>query len=124
MIEGGRAISFLKGDFTGNRTTDLLQLFVNQSGGNLGLTVYQWQNSSSGYTKVFSQEDMGGGVSVFGWLAGDIDADGRDEIVQAWANGGQLGIAVYGWANNSASQICNNGAAGGGPVALTWLLDV
>jgi hypothetical protein len=38
----------------------------------------------------------GDGPGAVAWLVGDINGDGKDEVIQPWANGSTLGMIVYG----------------------------
>src|SRR5258707_14075536 len=48
-----------------------------------------------GYRAMFGSSDMGEGSGAVAWLTGDVNGDGKAEIVQLWDNGGTLCMIVY-----------------------------
>jgi hypothetical protein len=51
----------------------------------LGLLVYG-SDGSGGYRTLFGTQDMGQGSGALAWLTGDVNGDGRAEIIQPWNN--------------------------------------
>src|SRR5690349_4088927 len=70
----------------------------------------------------FASGNMGQGSGAVGWLIGDVDGDGKAEIVQPWINGGALGMIVYGWSGTSLSTQWSTGNMGQGSGAIRWLI--
>jgi hypothetical protein len=92
--QGSGALSWLVGDVDGDGQDEIIQLWDN--GGRLGMIVYKWIGGAMETTGTPSS-DVGEGSGALSWLAGDVDNDGQDEIIQPWDNGGQLGMIVYKW---------------------------
>ena len=85
------ALTWLTGTVNaGDLLTDLIQLSNNA--GQLRITVYRL--TGTGYT-LDSITDTGRNPAALAWLTGDVDHDGRTDIIQPFDNAGRLGIAVY-----------------------------
>jgi len=115
--QGSGALAWLTGDVNGDGRTDLIQPFDN--GGRLGLLVYT--SNGSGYAATFGSGDMGQGSGALAWLTGDVNGDGRTDLIQPFNNGGRLGLLVY--TSNGSGYAATFGTAdiGQGSGALTWL---
>jgi C1A family cysteine protease len=85
----------------------------------LAMIVYGWVGS--GYTTIFSSGDMGQGAGAIAWLTGDVNGDGKTEIVQLWNNNGKLAMIVYGWVGSGYTTIFSSGDMGQGAGAIAWL---
>lgn len=114
---GAGALAWLTGDVNGDGRTDVIQPWSN--GGRLGMITYL--SDGAGYSYTWGTSDMGQGASALAWLTGDVNGDGRTDIIQPWDNGGRLGIVThlsngYGYYNNWAT-----GDMGQGSGALAWL---
>ena len=48
-------------------------------------------SDGNGYRYSWGQSDMGQGSKALSWLTGDVNNDGRTDIIQLWANGTKLG---------------------------------
>jgi FG-GAP-like repeat len=65
--------------------------------------------------------DLGTGAGAVGWLSGDMDGDGRTDIIHLWNNNGALGMHVYRSTGTSYFNAFTSGNMGQGPWALAWL---
>ncbi len=64
---------------------------------------------------------LGTGTAAVGWLSGDMDGDGRTDIIHLWNNNGALGMHVYQSTGTSYLNAFTSGNMGQGPWALAWL---
>jgi hypothetical protein len=90
------------------------------NGGLLGMIVYHW--TGSGMATLYANGNMGQGVGAVSWLVGDVDGDGRAEIIQMWSNGGCLGMIIYHWTGSGMATLYANGNIGQGSGAVSWLV--
>jgi hypothetical protein len=80
-------------------------------------------DGAGGYQTIFGSSDMGQGSGAVAWLIGDVNGDGRAEVVQLWNNGGQLGMIVYGADGAGGYQtIFGSSDMGQGSGAIAWLI--
>jgi hypothetical protein len=93
--QGSPALSWLIGDVNGDGRAEICQPWAN--GGRLGMNIYAWDIARSTLTTTWSIGDMGQGSGAESWLIGDLDGNGRAEIIQEWSNNGQLATIVYGY---------------------------
>jgi hypothetical protein len=92
------------------------------SSDHLGMIVYG-ADGTGGYQTIFGSSDMGQGSGAIAWLIGDVNGDGRAEVVQLWNNGGQLGMIVYGADGTGGYQtIFGSSDMGQGSGAIAWLI--
>jgi hypothetical protein len=113
--QGSGAVAWQIGDVNGDGRAEIVQLWDNH--GKLGMIVYGW---SSGMTALWSTGDIGQGSGAVAWEIGDVNGDGRAEIVQLWDNGGKLGMIVYGW-HSGMTTLWSTGDMGQGSGAIAWL---
>jgi hypothetical protein len=118
MGQGSPALAWLTGDMDGDGRTDLLQPWNNN--GALGLRVYR--STGSGYSVGFNVGNMGQGVEAIRWLTGDVDGDGRTDLLQPWNNNGALGLRVYRSTGSGYALWFSSENMGQGPWALAWLM--
>lgn len=118
MGQGPGAVSWLIGDINGDGKAEIIQQWAN--GGSLGTIVYGWNGSAM--TTLWSSSNMGQGPGAVSWLIGDINGDGKAEIIQEWANGGSLGTIVYGWSGGALSTVWSSSNMGQGPGAVAWMM--
>lgn len=118
MGQGSGAITWLTGDVNGDGRTDLIQPFDN--GGRLGLIVYQ----SNGAGLVVSSEvaNIGQGSGALAWLTGDVNGDGRTDLIQPFDNGGRLGMIIYRGSETGFSVLSGRLDLGQGSGGLAWLV--
>ena len=118
MGEGPGAVCWLRGNFTG-AGDGIVQGWGN--GGSLGL-IHYGGDGCGGLVQTWSTTDTGQGPGAVCWLTGDIDGDGKTEIVQGWGNGGSLGMIVYGSDGGQGLKTrFATGDMGEGPGAVCWL---
>jgi hypothetical protein len=98
--EGSGAIGFVKGDFNGDAREEVIQLWNN---GSLGMIMYGFDDY--GVTILWSTGNVQAGPGAFQWLVGDFQGDGKDEILQLWATGMDLGMIMYGSDGNGGMKI-------------------
>ncbi len=108
-------LGWLTGDVNGDGKTDLIQPWNNN--GRLGLNVYT--SNGTGYDLSFSSSDMGAGVSAL--VTGDVNGDGKTDLIQPWNNNGSLGLIVYTSNGTGYSQTWSSPNMGQGATAITWL---
>jgi len=116
MGEGVGAVDWLIGDVNGDGRAEVVQLW--NDGGRLGMIVYGW--SGSGMTTLWASGNMGQGVGAVDWQIGDVNGDGRAEVVQLWNDGGRLGMIVYGWSGSGMTTLWASGNMGQGVGAVDW----
>src|SRR5206468_3777595 len=85
----------------------------------LGVIVYGSDNTA--YSTAWATDDIGQGSGALAWLTGDVDNDGKTEIIQPWRNGTQLGMIVYGWDSSKYATKWGTTNIGQGYGALAWL---
>ena len=118
MGEGPGAVSWLIGDVNGDGKAEVLQQWAN--GGSLGMIVYHWTGSAMAV--LWSSSNMGEGPGAVSWLIGDVNGDGKAEVLQQWANGGSLGMIVYHWTGSAMAVLWSSSNMGRGPGAVSWLI--
>jgi hypothetical protein len=113
---------WLIGDVNGDHKAEVIQLWSNN--GRLGVEVYGWSNSEM--VKIWETGDIGAGSGAVpdGWMIGDVNGDGKAEIIQPWSNNGRLGVEVYGWSNGALVKLWETEdiGAGSGAVPGGWLI--
>src|SRR5262245_60935044 len=88
---GAGALAWLTGDVNGEGMTDLIQPWDNN--GRLGLITYR--SNGTEYTWGWSSNDIGAGSPALAWLTGDVNGDGKTDLIQPWNNNGRLGVINY-----------------------------
>lgn len=100
--QGAGFAAWLVGDVVGNNSDQVIQIWPHGSSSPLGINVFSWSKAESKMTTLSSQsnfnQDQGGS-----WLIGDVNGDGRDELVQIF-NNGNLASNTYGWDANLEPQ--------------------
>ncbi|QSQ14921.1 FG-GAP-like repeat-containing protein [Myxococcus landrumensis] len=81
-------------DVDGDGRNELTQVFQNTWNNTAGLRLFRWNGGL--YTDWQTQES-GQLAAALAWRVGDVDGDGRTEIVQSWRNASALGLTVYRW---------------------------
>jgi hypothetical protein len=112
------ALARLTGDFDGDGKTDIIEPFDN-GGGRAGMRVYR--STGTGYTLAFSSDNLGQGSAALAWLTGDVNGDGKTDVIQLFDNAGRLGILVYTSNGTAYTNTFGTGNIGQGSAALKFL---
>ncbi len=117
---GGRSASaWLTGDINGDGRTDLFQPWK-QSSGSLGLEVYTSSSNKLNLTwsNTWSDLDLGGhGALCF--LTGDVNGNGKTDIIRPWNNNGNLSVELM-TSQGSSFKRTWSGNMGEGAGAITF----
>lgn len=100
MNQGSNAIKYLIGDIDKDLQAEIIQLWSNNS--KLSMIVYGWDGTAM--TTVWSG-DMNETTDAIEWLIGDINHDGKQEIIQLYENNGELGILIYQWSGTAMTLL-------------------
>ncbi|MBI3443792.1 MAG: VCBS repeat-containing protein [Magnetospirillum sp.] len=118
MGQGPGAVTWLVGDVNGDGKDEVIQGWDHDS--SLGMIVYG-SDGGQGMKALWGNDDMGQGSGAVAWLVGDVNGDGKDEIIQCWANGSSLGMIVYGSDGGQGMKaLWGTDDMGEGPGAVTW----
>jgi hypothetical protein len=82
------------------------------------------RTSASRSQALFTLSDTpntGQGSSALAWLTGDVNGDGKTDIIQPWSNGGGLGMVAYTSDGTGYSRTWGTDYIGEGANALAWL---
>jgi hypothetical protein len=115
-------LAWLVSDIDGDRKAELLQPWWTgdeRTSAPLQFVVYGWDGSAM--RKRWETSDMGQGAGALSWLVGDIDGDGKGELLQPWDNGGVLGLLVYEWRAGAVVARWGSPDVGQRSRALDWL---
>jgi hypothetical protein len=119
MGEGPGAVAWLMGNFIGDQRKEIVQCWGDSG---LGMIMYGTNGSSTGVTRLWSNESMGQGSGAVAWCVGDFNGDGKDEIVQCWGSD-TLGMIIYGSdGRGGLTTLWINEDMGQGPGAVAWLV--
>jgi hypothetical protein len=103
-----QTLAWLVGDIDHNNRVELVQVWDN--GGQTGITVYGCGDDGQLH-RLSKQPDTGQPSDALAWLIGDINNDGKAEIIQCRRNrNGNLGLIVY-------------AAGAGSVVGMAWRQD-
>ena len=80
-----------------------------------------YRSNGTGYQYSWGTSNIGQGSGAIAWRTGDVNNDGRTDIIQLWNNNGRLGIIVY--RSNGSGYYYSWGTSniGQGSGALAWL---
>jgi hypothetical protein len=118
--QGPGAVEWQIGDVNGDGCDEIIQLWSNN--GRLGVIVYGWDTTAKAIKTLWSTGDIGQGPGAVEWQIGDINGDGRDEIIQLWSNNGRLGVIVYCWDSTARAMtpLWSTRDIGQGAGAIGW----
>lgn len=105
---GSGAMDFLVADLDGTGTHEVVQLWNNS--GTMGMIVYGWDATNKAMKVTWSTGGLPGcGDGYVKVLVGDINGDGKDEIIQCYDNNGMMGMIVYGGGSTGLSVLWSTG---------------
>jgi hypothetical protein len=113
--------TWLIGDINGDGLAEIIQVWNDDR---VAMSVYGWveADDDDGEMKVLWSGDISTeeGADALAWLIGDVDGDGKAEIIQMYDNQGLASI-VYAWRDGSGMvEIGKNTNLGGDSNALSW----
>jgi len=82
MGQGPGALAWRAADVNGDGKAEIIQPWAN--GTSLGMIVYGWDGTKM-VTK-WATSNMYQGTNALVWIVGDVDKNGKGEIIQPWAN--------------------------------------
>jgi RHS repeat-associated protein len=86
-------VSFFPGDVNGDGKTDIIQLWEHD--GVLAMIAYLSNGTGYSYASIYNANNMGKGADNITYLPGDVNGDGKTDIMQLWKNSGNLAINTY-----------------------------
>jgi hypothetical protein len=90
--EGVNSLGYCSGDFNGDGFTDIIQPF--DEGGKLAVIVYDVSGPT--VKKIYRETNIGDAGSVnVGIVAGDVNGDGKADLVQCWNKNGKMSFSVF-----------------------------
>jgi hypothetical protein len=110
----GPSTIFKTADIDGDGRDEVIQLWNNN--GQLGMIIYAWNGTA--LSLMWETNGTGQEYSLLPFLVGDINNDGREEIVQLHSLNSRLGMTVYRWNGSGIATLCSTpnigqGAGGG-----------
>jgi RHS repeat-associated protein len=109
----GSAGRFLPVHMFGDRKTQIVQLWEDNSNHDHRLAMTVWGPNPDGRFSQLWGATMGQGAGALEMLPVDMQGDGRTEIAQLWNSHGNLGFIVWGPnPDGSYSQVCCTGDTG------------
>jgi hypothetical protein len=95
---------------------ELIQLWDNN--GRLGVIVYGWTGNAMG--EIWGNGNMGEAPGAVAWQIGDLNGDGKAEVLQLWDNNGRFAMIEYAWRNNALQEVLAASNMGEWPGAVQW----
>ena len=116
--ETSDAMTFLVADLQGAGRDEIVQLRNNNGG--LEVILYA-SDGGTGIRESWKQTFPYDNPGALKWLVGDVNGDGREEIVQCWQSGTQLGMTLWGRDGQAGiSQLFKSYDMGEGYPAIHW----
>ncbi len=127
-----KALGYLMADVDGDGKEELVQAYRKEkkrrSQDRVGMIVFKWFAADNRMWSV-SSDVLNEGPDYVQWLAGDVDGDGRDEVLQLWRNkdkkkGDDLEVLVYGWRDDPHPGMVKEAGANlaEGTKAIGWAI--
>jgi hypothetical protein len=116
LNEGYTAKAWLIGDINGDGLDEVIQVWDNHR---VAMIVYGWDKD---HMKVLWGDDIPTeeDISALAWLIGDVNGDGKAEIIQMYNNGGNAASIVYAWNGSGIVEIAKNTNLTEGSDAVSW----
>ncbi len=86
-----RTVAWRMGHVNEDRKTDLIQIWDNL--GSAAVSVYT--STGSSYASTWTTTTLGEGIPAIDWLTGDVNADGKTDLIQSWDANGRLALNVF-----------------------------
>jgi hypothetical protein len=117
--QGGGAIAFLSGRFYDAEKDSILQFWNND---NSAAVISYGLDGSGVLATLATNNDLGQGPGAIGWLSGAFLGAQVEQAIQLWANGGALGMILYGIGETEGVHaLWSSENMGQGPGAVAWL---
>ena len=116
--EKSEAMMFLVADLQGEGRSEIVQL--RNDNDTLEVILYA-SDGGAGIRESWKQTFPYDHPGALWWLVGDVNGDGREEIVQCWQSGTQLGMTLWGRDGQAGiSQLFKSYDMGEGYPAIYW----
>ena len=102
-LQGRSNLGFFPMDVNGDGKTDVVQPWENYSDSSLMLMFYP--STGDGFGPAHTEK--AGGSGHLALLPGDVNGDGKSDLIQVWDNKGTIGLISY-LSNGSGSEILEN----------------
>jgi hypothetical protein len=115
--QGSSALAWLTGDVNGDGKIDIIQPWAN--GTALGLI--DWVSNGTGFALSFASSNFYSSSAALAWLTGDVDGDGKTDLIQPWNSGNSLAINVFKSNGSGHALACSTTFSGASVSAVAWL---
>ncbi|AXY74598.1 hypothetical protein D3H65_11670 [Paraflavitalea soli] len=112
------AIQWLTGYLDEDGKMKIIQL--RDIDGQLEIVIYHWDGKGIAVLK--AHQFAARNLNECHFIIGDINRDGKEEIIQTWNNNGHLGMVVYHWDGNDISILWSGDFIDETPNAISWLM--